>query len=343
MAEPKVITCTGYYNTGSSAIGDILKEFDCVQDYGDVELRIAHEPDGLADLEYNIVENNHRHNTSNAIKRFMKLCKYYNGNIISKRYRAIFGEKFITYCKEYIESLIQLKCKSWWQFDQIYKGKVIYFVDVLYSRLYKKIHFWKDPTQIRGTLFCKNEMAYFTYISESEFINKTQIFTSKLINECWDKKSDYLILDQLIPSTNTSRYIRYYRNLKVIIVDRDPRDIYLLELENPYGVVPTDVREFCLWYKIIREHKKYEKHAKEVLCIQFEDLIYKYEQTRLNICKFVGINEKLCTDKLHYFKPSVSINNTRKWLNTQYKNEIEYIEDNLSEYLYDYTGLENNL
>ena len=98
-----------------------------------------------------------------------------------------------------------------------------------------------------------------------------------------------------------------------------------------------------MWYKIIREHKKYEKHTKEVLCIQFEDLIYKYEQTRLNICKFVGINEKQCTDKLHYFKPSVSIKNTRKWLNTQYKKEIEYIEDNLSEYLYDYTGLENDL
>ena len=54
IKDLNVITCTGYYNTGSSAVGDLLREFSNVQDYGDYEIRIAHEPDGLSDLEYNI-------------------------------------------------------------------------------------------------------------------------------------------------------------------------------------------------------------------------------------------------------------------------------------------------
>lgn len=33
----------------------------------------------------------------------------------------------------------------------------------------------------------------------------------------------------LIPTSNISRYVRYVQDLRVIVVDRDPRDIYLME------------------------------------------------------------------------------------------------------------------
>lgn len=337
--EVKIITCTGYYNTGSSAVGDLLREFSNVQDYGDYEIRIAHEPDGLSDLEYNIVENNHRHNTSNAIKRFLKLCNYYNGNFISKRYRSVFGNSFSTMCNEYIDSLTILKCKSYWQFDQIYKGKLIYTLDVLYSRLYKLIHFWKDPSQIRGTLFCKNEYAYFSCVDEERFLKKTIDFTNSLLDACWDKKSSYMILDQLVPPSNTSRYSRYFNNLKIIVVDRDPRDVYLLEMRNPYGVVPTDVKEFCVWYRTIRCNKPNDNQMSNVLSIQFEDLIYNYKCTSKKICSFVGLNYSDIAEEFVYLNPDKSKANTQLWKSdSKYINEIKYIEEELSDYLYDYRG-----
>ena len=37
--KTKIITCTGYGGTGSSAITDLLKEFQNVYSYGDVEFR----------------------------------------------------------------------------------------------------------------------------------------------------------------------------------------------------------------------------------------------------------------------------------------------------------------
>lgn len=337
----KLITCTGYYNTGSSAIGDLLREYDDVQDFGDYEVRFAHEPDGLADLEYNIVENNHRHNTSNAIKRFLKYCKYQNGNFISKRYRNVFGDDFYKICEEYVNDLIVLKTKSWWQFDQIYRGKLFYFIDVLYSRIYKIIHFWKNKSDIRATLFLNNEKAYFSYLDEKEFLKRTKKFTNKLMLRTWDCKSKYLVLDQLIPPTNIKRYERYFDNLTTFIVDRDPRDIYLLEVLNPYGVVPTKVEEFCIWFKIIREHRKKENvNSNSSIMIYFEDLVYHYESTARKICKFIGINYEINHQRFKYFNPQKSIMNTRIWCQyPKYEKEIKYIEDNLKEYLYDYTFL----
>lgn len=343
IKDLKVITCTGYYNTGSSAVGDLLREFSNVQDYGDYEIRIAHEPDGLSDLEYNIVENNHRHNTSNAIKRFLRLCQYYNGNLFSKRYRVMFGNDFYTLCQEYVNRITQLKCKSWWQFDQIYKGKLIYCIDVLYSRLYKAMHFWKDPSQIRGTLFCKNELAYFSNIDEKTFLKETIAFTDKLLEKCWDGKSSYIVLDQLVPPTNINRYRRYFCNLKTIVVDRDPRDVFLLEMENPFGVAPTDVTDFCEWYKLIRSKKGKEPYDPDcVLQIQFEDMIYDYRNTSIKICDFVGLNYDSIEKEFSFFNPEVSIKNTHLWeKNKSYKKEIAYIENTLPEFLYNYDALGN--
>lgn len=334
----KLVTCTGYYNTGSSAVGDFLRQFEFIQDFGDIEIRIAHEPDGLADLEYNIVENNHRHNTSNAIKRFLRLCKYYNGNRISKRYRTVFGNKFFPLCSDYIDSLVQLKCKSWWQFDQLNAGPVVYFIDVLYSRLYKKVHFWKDPSQIRATLFFNNEKAYFSFIDRDLFYKKTRQFTSNLIDLCWDHKSSYLVLDQLVPPTNLKRYMNYFKNLKTIVVDRDPRDVFLLEMENPYGVVPTDVKDFCKWYSLIRQHRKFESLNNEnTLFINFEDMIYDYNNTACIICSFLEISYEDIISEFKYFDPKKSIKNTRKWVEeNKYDKDVKYIENHLSEYLYDY-------
>lgn len=62
----RVITCASYYGTGSSAVTDFFSEFDDIYSLGDYEYRFLQEPDGIADLEYNLIENNHRHNTSDS-------------------------------------------------------------------------------------------------------------------------------------------------------------------------------------------------------------------------------------------------------------------------------------
>ena len=73
VVKVKLVTSTGYGWSGSSVIYNYLQEFDnvCVMpEY--FEFRMVQEPDGISDLEYNLVENNHRDNTNHAIKQFIK-------------------------------------------------------------------------------------------------------------------------------------------------------------------------------------------------------------------------------------------------------------------------------
>ena len=74
-----------------------------------------------------------------------------------------------------------------------------------------------------------------------------------------------------------------------------------------------------------------------ILYVNFEDLCYKYEETKALVESFIGESANNRTCKI--FDASVSIKNTQLFnMYTQYKNEIETIEEELSEYLYIYSN-----
>ena len=71
----RIITCASYYGSGSSAVTDLISESSEVFSLGEYEYRFLQDPNGISDLEYNIIDNNHRHNTSNSIKEYIKYVK----------------------------------------------------------------------------------------------------------------------------------------------------------------------------------------------------------------------------------------------------------------------------
>ena len=127
----KIITCASYYTTGSSAVTDFCSEFSCCSSVGDHEFRFIYDPDGIRDLEFHLIENNNRHNTSNAIKRYLNFAKQFNGGWIRRGYQKYMGKHFIEYTLEYIDKITELKCESWWYYDSIEKGYLFYCADAL--------------------------------------------------------------------------------------------------------------------------------------------------------------------------------------------------------------------
>lgn len=101
----RFITCASYYGSGSSAITDLISEFDSVYSFTDEEFRFVQDPDGVADLEYNLVENFNRHNSGHAIKRYKNLVKFYCGNIFGKKYEHFFQGNWKKYSEKYISEL----------------------------------------------------------------------------------------------------------------------------------------------------------------------------------------------------------------------------------------------
>ena len=194
---------------------------------------------------------------------------------------------------------------------------------------------WKNkPERTLNTM--KNEVTYCSHPSAENFIKYTKNYIYSLFSSVSDN-ADIIMVDQIVPPTNLSRYIRYFNDIKVVIVDRDPRDIFILEKYVwKDGIIPKDVELFCKWFKYTRQHRKEEdlRHP-SIYFIQFEDMIYNYDKTTKKLIEWLELEDNLHIRKNKFFIPQKSINNTQTWKKIPCEQkEINYIEKELREYLY---------
>ena len=156
-----------------------------------------------------------------------------------------------------------------------------------------------------------------------------------------EKEYKYVFFDQLMPPTNIRRYENYCDSLKIIVVDRDPRDYYMENvLRWGEGWVPADVDRYIRLYRGMREQLKREKDSEQVLRLKFEDAVYHYPDFSKNVMNFLGLTAEEHLFPRKYFNPSVSINNTQLWLKKKVdRTIISKIEQQLSEYCYDFPSL----
>ena len=330
----RFITCASYYGTGSSAVTDFVSEFDRVVKFGDVEFRFVHDPDGIADLEYNLVKNFNRHNSGHAIKRYQKLIKYYNGNFFSRKYKGIFGDLWEKYSNEYIDQLTDFTYNGWWQYDLLDKGPIFLFRKRIANKLLHLTVWRNNPERTLNTM--KNEITYCSHPSEDKFIRLTKLYIEKLFNSVCGEK-EIIMADQIVPSSNTERYLRYFDDIQVVIVDRDPRDIFLLEKYHwKRGIIPMDVELFCKWFLYTRENGKHRKIQNcRIHFLQFEDMIYHYDETAEKLMMWLGLKQEWHISKRQFFNPDISVKNTRLWEKEKCDlSEVQYIEEHLKDYLY---------
>lgn len=335
----KIITCASYYGTGSSAVTDYVTEFDTVKSLGDYEFRFLHDMDGVADLEYHLVENHNRHNSGHALKRYKKLVDFHAGNRFIHRYEPFFHGQWKRISYQYIDSLTDFSYRGWWQYDLLDRGEGFYYRKLLLNKLYK-MTLGRHNERMLNVL--PKEITYCSRPTKEEFVQKTKAYISALMEAANPEHCPALMVDQLLPSSEICRFLPFFDDVHVIVVERDPRDLYILEKLVWKGqVIPTeDVKTFCDWYRYTRAHRKSgvcdEGH---VLLLQFEDLIYHYDETSGKLRDFLGLDEKDHVHKREYLIPEKSMKNTRLWNKYDIGDDLEYIEKELKEYLYDYSAL----
>lgn len=338
----KVITTTGFYGTGSSAITDLFSEMDNVCVKGDYEFRIFCDPDGLSDLEYNLVDNPNRHNTSNAIKRFKKQAEFMNGGKYIKRYNKFFEEEeaFLRLTYQYIDDISLFKYVGHWYFDVYERGKMFWLMSRCCSAVRRAVNKIIPAGKKRDFWIpLKNEICYAGTYDEKKFLTSTCNYTDALLDKFNTEKKEYTMLDQLVPPTNLVRYSRYFSDIVIFVVERDPRDLYLLEKLYWKGkVAPAyNVKVFCDWYEWTRKQFELFELPTNALKVQFEDLIYDYNNTVKRIMDFVGIEEKHHIFPKSKLNPEISMKNTRIWKKfPEFEEDVRYIENRLSKYCYIY-------
>ena len=177
-----------------------------------------------------------------------------------------------------------------------------------------------------------------TFLSNNKHTSLSFIkFIEKLCDQIpHNENTEYVVIDQMVGGNYPDRYLRYVKDLKVIVVDRDPRDLYIHMQIHHDEKLPKEPWHFCQIYKDIRA-KKGNIDSSKVLYISFEDMIYSYESMTKKVMDFVGVSAEHHVAPRTHFDPSKSIMGTRLWkAYPQYSGAVEIIERELPDYLYHY-------
>ena len=317
--DKKVVILGGFANSGKGALVYCLSEVESVY-YFDDEPRFISDPDGIMSLESALCDNWNIFQSDKAIKRFNKLiktlCNKYRSPYFWRNTNKIFSGKLYDLSMEYINELIDFSYKGMWT--------------GINNPIYKII--WKLNMMFNKHIFNYNKNIYVSMNSES-FQKKTTKYFSNLINNATPDSYNYFLLNEPFSSLYPVRVLNYFKDAKLIIVHRDPRDSYCNLISETSDFMPKEVDQYINLYKhMVTVSRRNEKDDHRVLRINFEDLILKYDDTIKTVFDFLNIDESNHINKFKYFDPNVSIKNIGIWKKHNNQDEMNRIYRELKEY-----------
>lgn len=329
-----IIGTCGFGSTGSSAVSDYLLEFGNVQVLDSIEFTWVSEPDGLIDLDYHLHHPHERTMDSIiAIQRYRDLANARERSY--RRHGGVDTQRFIKSVDTFLDSITSLQWKWYTKTPQSFFDK--YFVNLfLLRRLIPKIEM-KRKKQVKCWPFHDVSFA----VNPSNFDQAAKLHVHELLSTLGATFDKPIILDQPFAGNNPQACFKFFEDPYAIVVDRDPRDNYVFAKtkllgRNHFMAVDT-VQDFVTYYKSLRDNQPYKEQNDRVLSIMFEDMVYRYDETTAKIRDFLHLKEN--PNPKSIFDPAVSMPNTRVWLRfPEFADDIQYIEKELSEYLYDYSG-----
>jgi hypothetical protein len=238
--------------------------------------------------------------------------------------------------EEYLTEITQVKWQGLaqgqvllhnrWFFEHVGKGFTYKFLRRLPVNFCKKI-----------SLYPLNTIEF--SVQPDNFDEATHRYTDRIFEAIGLDPSRNIVLDQPFAGNDPAKSLKYYRNAKAIIVDRDPRELYLLAKvfypKTSYQVPHDTVEEFIAYYGNM--HKTLNKSIgnPNVLYIHFEELVYDYDETVKKIMDFLSMKKHDHPRK--YFIPEKSMVNTRLFEKCkEYAKDIEEIESSLGEYIFNF-------
>lgn len=335
----KIIVPTGYMSSGSSAVTDLIAEFEGYESAnGSFEYVFLHCPNGVFDLEDKLLRGNNAIRSDEALHSFCSTMRqlfdkkyWWVGN-----YNKIIGESFWKDTQDYIKELTQYQPDFYWYYQENTDVKM--FFQLIARRIVRLLTL--NKVELKKPLLYPQ--MWISYVTEEEFYQASKTYIYKVLNKLGLSEKN-IILDQLLLPFNLFRIDNYFDDdIEVFVIERDPRDMFLMNkyiyptqnIQVPY---PTDVREFCECYRNLRKSEK-ACTSKKVHRFRFEDFIYRYDETVAKVQKILQSEDTLPEHvaKKKFFVPEKSINNTQLFHDKKYEEETRIIEQMLPEFLYDF-------
>ena len=225
MKENKIISVAGYGSTGSSAVVNFLEEFNNCHVMGG-EFRLVQDPDGLEDLCNNISNSWGWIRSDAYVRRFIKYTDIVGRRITPFRYgehlNKAFNYNFFKHRNKFIDSIVDTKWEGHWFYHDYHERTLFQtFTENLKRSL--SWHFGFSPIWLRRNTRKSN--MYFVK-SNINIYPLARAFLNDLFNE-FNLESEHLVFDQLILPYHREKFDQLFPGFKQIVVDRDPRDVFL--------------------------------------------------------------------------------------------------------------------
>lgn len=334
MNRDCIVPC-GYMGSGSSAVTDLLREYEhviCPQ--GAYEYIFLHCPGGVFDLEDKLLRGNSAIRSDEALRVFRETMAalYRNEHWWFGGYEAKISKRFMEMVDAFIADITTCAYEGfWYEHQKISKARssIARFARGvgLASRSLERIH--------------GDEMRL-SFPTEYDFHAAANAFLQNVINEISreERGRGMVLLDQLFLPHNLYRADNYLDEARFIVVQRDPRDVFLsnkyvwAKTGNPVPL-PFDVEVFCECYSKMRQAvPSYDSpNIKE---IWFEDLILDYDSTVEELEGFLGGGIGKHAKAKCFLKPEESACNIGIYAGPekQWRKEAEVIAAKLGPYLY---------
>jgi sulfotransferase family protein len=342
------IGVSGIGNTGKSALVEMLKETESIKVFDRFfEFDIVRVPGGILDLYHHLCEAWSPIRSDYAIKEFLRLVytmgldpRWYDLIGLarsSSRYQRVFKGHFISESLAYINNFVKFKYHGFWPYDLLTTSML--------ERLARKI---------ANRLTFERAFHFEINVADAnDFITRTHDYLANLYKWTFEKPYKAVVLSNAIEPYNATRTLDILRNTKLLLVLRDPRDIYisavdpkkmqgrdntLVAIENKGGsksFLPTsDIELFAKRQKVLMEKLGNVASDPRVLSVWFEDLVLEYESTRTKVFDFLGISKDEHIRQRTLFRPDISKNYVFLWKNYSRQEEVRYLEEELKQYLY---------
>lgn len=318
-------------------ITDYLKEFGTLHVMDGAELTWISTVDGIIDLDYHL---NNTHNRTadsiRAIERYKKLCEKM---MPSFEKCGISREVFEQSLNEFLDSIVMASWK--WKTRSLNEEPFWRNIAIRFLLKTNWLHKWelKNKRQWEGFPYTD---VYFS-IKPNNFNAAVRKHIKDVLYALGAKENEHLVFDQLFPGNNPQSCFKYFDDPYAIVVDRDPRDIYvfgktvLLKGSAGHMMPLNDVKDYVIYYRALRDNQPYKEENDRILRLRFEDLVYHYDAATKEIRDFLRLGEN--PNPRSIFDPSMSMANTQVWKRyPEFKEDIEYIESELKEYLFDFEG-----
>lgn len=327
----RFVDLSGYAFTGKAAVIDLMREIEgCSVPSSEFEFALLRCNGGLIDLEHALVDAWSPVRSSEAIRAFLRLIHVYGGDRgLAARltrhghhYDCAFPG-FTERSLAFIDSLVEFKWRGYWPFA----AHAYTPLRLLTQKVVGRLGF--------GEMFY--EVIYLSAPSREQFSDLSSSYLQDVLGGAAREGQDLVVTHNAFEPFDPTRSLRFFRDGRAIVVDRDPRDVYVSAMRyvgrmgrRGWPTATTGgAAGFARRVQIERSRVRLERDDDRVLRMRFEDLVVDYESTVARILGFVGRDSSAHIQRGRYFDPGVSRAGVGAWKSYPDREAIRIIENRL--------------